>query len=137
MESIGVILVIIILYKCCIIDIKTTIGFTGVKSSSVHFYVFRKGHYRNQGLIRFENEILNVGKGFDWKNQWFVAPYSGIYFISVSGTKDRQNSEPVIIHALLNEEQIVEVLCFDEKNYDPFSFQLSKNLKPMIKSNCI
>ena len=80
-------------------------------------------------MIKFENDFLNVGKGFDWKNQWFVAPYSGIYFISLSGTKDHVNSEPVIIHALLNGKEIVEVVSIEEMSYDPFSIQHPRKLK--------
>ena len=109
-------------------EFETTIGFIGVKSSPVHFYVSRRGNYKNRGSIKFENEFLNVGKGFDWKNQWFIAPYPGIYFISVSGTKDRMYSENAIIKALLNGKEIVEVLTIEEKSYDPFSFQFSRKL---------
>lgn len=100
-----------------------------MKSSAVHFYVYLRGNYRTKGLVKFENEFVNVGKGFDWKNQWFIAPYNGTYFISVSGTKENINRERVILHALLNGKEIVEALSSDMQGYDPFSFQLSRNLK--------
>ncbi len=110
-------------------ELQATIGVVGLKTSPVHFYVYLRGHYGKKGRIQFENEFVNIGKGFDWKNQWFLAPYPGIYFISVSGTKDIINKERVTLRALLNGNEIVEALSSTEKTYSPFSFQFSRKLK--------
>jgi len=79
-----------VLYICTIDEVlETRIGVVDVKSSLVHFHVERSTGYQSGGLIKvpFERQLLNLGNGFYWVNQWFTAPYNGTYFFSISGTK--------------------------------------------------
>ena len=103
-----------------------------MKSAIVHFCVERGfGEYGVQGQnIIFDKEILNVGNGFDWKNQWFIAPYTGTYFFSISGTKDwfAKNSVRASVMLKLNGEVISEAVSADNTTFGGFSSQISRKL---------
>ena len=103
-----------------------------MKSSAVHFYVERtENSYGEDGQkITFLKEVLNVGGGFDWQNQFFRAPYNGTYFFSVSGSKDEFTfNTRANIHVKLNDEFIGEALSSSNTNYGGFSYQFIKKLK--------
>ena len=103
-----------------------------MKSYPVHFSVERGFQdYGVQGEnIIFDKEIVNIGNGFDWKNQWFVAPYPGTYFFSISGTKDWTTKDiRASVRLKLNGEVISEAVSSDSTRFGGFSSQLSRKLK--------
>ena len=115
-----------------VIGFETRIGIVDVKSSAVHFNVERtENSYGEDGQkITFLKEVLNVGGGFDWQNQFFRAPYNGTYFFSVSGSKDEFTfNTRTNIHVKLNDEFIGEALSSSTTNYGGFSYQFIKKLK--------
>ena len=62
-----------------------------VKSSPVHFFVQRNITYgRENSVVPFELERLNVGEAMDINTGTFVAPQSGTYFFSFAFMKDEQ-----------------------------------------------
>ena len=75
------------------------------------------------------DKFLNLGNGFDWDNQWFVAPYPGTYFFSLSGCKSIIGNVKASIFVNLNGNHIGEALSSENTKYGAFSFQISKKLK--------
>lgn len=111
---------------------ETRIGIVDVKTSLVHFHVFRRedGTSRIGKKIEFLTEFLNVGGGFDWKNQLFRAPYNGTYFLSISGTKDHdEKNNKASIFLKHNKDTIGETLSSDKTSFGGFSLTLTRNLK--------
>ncbi len=91
-------------------------------------------------MIKFRDQVLNEGNGFDWDNQWFRAPYPGTYFFSVSGAKDYHETARVSIFVLLNGKDIGEAMSSRNTYYGSFSYQLSVKLnandKIELELNC-
>ena len=76
-----------ILYQCAA---ETEIGVVDIKTEPVQFHVQNKGNRGTAGqkfTFPSKDNFFNLGNGFDWSNQWFLAPYPGTYFFSLSGTK--------------------------------------------------
>ncbi len=76
-----------------------------------------------------KDNFLNIGNGFDWDNQCFLAPYPGIYFFSLSGSKILlpPNSRASIL-VYLNGNEIGEALSSENTIYGAFSYQFSRKL---------
>jgi len=108
--------------------LETRIGVVDVKSSLVHFHVDRATHYESGGLVKipFERKILNLGNGFDWGNQQFLAPYNGTYFFSISGTKLYSQDGKTCIHVRLNNVNIAQVLSSENTVFGGFATVLSR-----------
>ena len=109
-----------------------------VKSSAVHFQVERKDEgdgYEGETKsdirkIKFLQEVLNAGGGFDWENQLFRAPYTGVYSFSISGTKNPHTStDAADIFVKLNNETIGESLSSAFTAYGGFSCSMVRKLK--------
>ncbi len=114
---------------------ETRIGVVDVKSSTVHFYVKRGGEDgygpKEDQKITFTQKVLNNGGGFDWENQWFLAPYKGTYFFSVSGSKDsKQNGSSIKTEIVLmvNGKAIGSALSSQSTIFGGFSYQASVKL---------
>ncbi len=113
---------------------ETKIGAVDIKSSSVHFSVSIKNEYGNNNeKIKFQNEVLNIGGGYDWENQWFRAPYNGTYFFSLSGSKNSPPPFPKIINKLdigfyINGQGIDEILSSENTLFGSVSYQFSMKL---------
>lgn len=102
-----------------------------MKSSAVYFYVERtdNGYGEENQKITFLKEVFNVGGGFDWNNQLFRAPYSGIYFFSISGSKDDNSySTRANMAVKVNNEIVGQALSSGTTQYGGFSHQFSKKL---------
>ena len=102
-----------------------------MKSSAVYFYVERTedGYGEDDQKITFLKEVFNVGGGFDWNNQLFRAPYSGIYFFSVSGSKENgYHANRANIGVKVNNVVIGEALSSANTEWGGFSHQFSKRL---------
>lgn len=116
--------------------LESRIGIVDVKSSLVQFDVrFLGAHHGFRGdKINFFIQNLNVGNGFDWKNQWFVAPYPGTYFFSISGTKN-MNSKDVrtCIAVNLNGKSIGEAISSDNTVFGGYSYQFTRKLNATDK----
>jgi len=113
--------------------LETRIGVVDVKSSLVHFHVERFGPnacYESGGLIKipFERQILNLGNGFNWDNQQFIAPYNGTYFFSISGTKAWGQDKRACIHVRLNNVNIAQVVSSENTVFGGFATVLSRKL---------
>ena len=80
-----------------------------------------------------KENFVNVGNGFDWENQWFLAPYSGTYFFSVSGSKDSANSEKTEVHATVNGKSMGYTLSSQFTTFGGFSYQFSVKLNATDK----
>jgi len=108
-----------------------------VKSSLVQFFVDRNyGDYGNRNQkIHFDNLVLNVGDGFDWKNQYFQAPLAGTYVFSVTGSKCGHGglAQRASILMLHNGEKIAEILSSDGTIFGGFSYQTIKKLNATDK----
>ena len=118
--------------------LETKIGIVDVKSSLVQFNVLTEGGYNrvNAGQrIRFEKQTVNVGNGFDWKNNIFRAPYPGTYFFSVSGTKNYgiPNSTRAAVNILVNGEGIGEAVSSEKTDFGGFSCQVITKLNASDK----
>ena len=78
-------------------------------------------------------KFFNFGNGFDWNNQWFLAPYPGTYFFSLSGTKgiwsDANTQRRASIFVDLNGNHIGEALSSQKSEFGGFSFQFSRKLE--------
>ena len=102
-----------------------------MKSSAVYFYVERseEGYGEDGQKITFLKEVFNVGGGFDWNNQLFRAPYSGIYFFSVSGSKENgYHANRANIGVKVNNVVIGEALSSGTNQWGSFSYQFTKRL---------
>jgi len=109
---------------------ETRIGVVDVKSSLVHFHVERSiGNYESGGLIPvpFDKQLLNLGNGFNWVNQWFEAPYNGTYFFSISGTKNHEGDK-TCFHVRLNNINIAQVLSSENSAWGGFATIISRKL---------
>ncbi len=79
--------------------------------------------------IKFQNQVVNIGGGFDWENQWFLAPYPGTYFFSVSGSK-ASDGDKAEIGIMLNgqKESVGNALTSNGWAFSGFSCQVSIKL---------
>ncbi len=114
---------------------ETRIGVVDVKSSTVHFYVNRggeDGYGPKEGQkITFNQKFLNIGGFFDWKNQWFLIPFNGTYFFSISGSKDSAqsgSSQKTEIGLMVNGKGIGSALSSISTSFGGFSYQASVKL---------
>jgi hypothetical protein len=65
---------------------QTWIGFAGVQSTSVYFYVQRNYDFHGtHNPINFDIVRINTGGAMDAGNGKFTAPVTGTYFFSFSG----------------------------------------------------
>jgi len=97
----------------------------------VHFHVERTTEYGIDGQrIPFERQHLNLGNGYDWANQWFVAPYQGTYFFSISGSKPGAlfKGTRASIVVKLNGKSIGEALSSGDTIFGGFAYQFSRKL---------
>ena len=74
----------------------------------------------------FKKQVVNIGGGFDWENQWFLAPYPGTYFFSVSRSKASDVNKVEII-IMLNGE-VEGVGTSNSWAFSSFSCQVSIKL---------
>lgn len=106
-----------------------------VKSTPVYFHVegIKDDSYKEGERLKitFRNQILNVGGGFDWKNQFFRAPYTGTYSFSVSGAKDTStyNTRANVAVRLNFGEIIGEALSSSWTQHGGFALQFTRKLK--------
>jgi len=111
-------------------------GIVDVKSSLVQFDVEGVAMYTTYSgkKIRYNYEALNIGKGFDWENGLFRAPYPGTYFFSISGSKAwGTNEERTCIVVKLNGNVIGEAISSDYTSYGSFSYQFTRKLSDTDK----
>lgn len=111
---------------------ETKIGFIDLKSASVHFHLQNSRNRGNAGkkfTFPSKTNFLNVGNGFDWDNQWFLAPYTGIYFFALSGVKSKTQEVRASIFVRLNGNDIGEALSSDKTEYGTLSLQFSRKLE--------
>ena len=110
-----------------------------MKSSQVKFSVeikdLKGGYYGNiDEKIEFRKQVLNIGGGYDWDNQWFRAPYPGTYFFALSGSKmvapnrRRNNIDKLDIGFMINGKEIGEALSSENTLFGSLSFQISLKL---------
>ncbi|XP_046648260.1 uncharacterized protein LOC124338218 isoform X1 [Daphnia pulicaria] len=114
---------------------QTWIGFDGVQSASVYFYVQRSGDFRSvNNPITFDLERINTGGAMNAGSGIFTVPVTGTYFFTFSGmaymvgtTKDGK------FHASLrkNGELIgrVEAAMTQGVSSDGFSLQSTLHLQ--------
>ncbi len=79
----------------------------------------------------FQKQVVNIGGGFDWGNQWFVASYPGTYFFSVSGSKGSDASKVEFVIRLNRNgevEGVGQVLTSNVMGFSSFSCQVSIKL---------
>ena len=100
----------------------------------VQFSVERTGYnYGGDqgGKITFEIQSVNIGNGFDWTNQEFRAPHTGIYFFSISGTKDfgTPDSDRACVSFRINGEGNGEAISSDKTEFGALSYQLVRKLE--------
>jgi hypothetical protein len=117
------------------IAFQTWIGFDGVQSASVYFYVQRSGDFRSvNNPITFDLERINTGGAMNTGSGIFTVPVTGTYFFTFSGmaymvgtTKDGK------FHASLrrNGELIgrVEAAMTQGVSSDGFSLQSTLHLQ--------
>jgi hypothetical protein len=86
------------------------IGYTDIKSASVHFYVQRSSSFSsNDSPILFDSALVNEGNAMDLKTGIFTAPQPGTYFFSFTGLMQFASSSSRIQFAVglyLNRKQI-------------------------------
>ncbi len=110
------------------------VGFVDLKSTFVQFHVENTGNHGTAGKkfeFKSKDNFVNSGNGFDWANQWFLAPYTGTYFFSLSGTKilwGTQSNPRASILVYLNGKRIGEGLSSLGTNCGAFSYQFSRKL---------
>jgi len=122
-----------LLTYCLEIKFETAIGLVDIKTTIIQFFVERNigdfGDPSKSIKIIFHNQGLNVGGGFDWKNQWFSAPSPGTYFFSFSGiTGTKYNSNPTLIHVKINRDVYFQIMCPRNSPLAGFSYQFSMKL---------
>ena len=106
-----------------------------VKSSPVYFHVegIKENNFNEGGRLKvtFRKLILNVGGGFDWKNQFFRAPYTGTYSFSISGSKDSSSfTTRANVAVRLNFGEIIgEALSSSSTQNGGLAFQFIRKLK--------
>ena len=71
--------------------------------SGIFFYVqIGNRTFPENGLLRFDRQILNVGGGMDMKTGVFTAPKAGVYSFSFSIMKEGYAFDHIIIHLRVN-----------------------------------
>ena len=113
----------------------TRIGVVDVKSSPVQFSVEITDDYGDEGeKIKFKKQVLNIGDGFDWKNQWFRAPYPGTYFFALSGSKINHPKpgdefhDKLNIGVMVNGQPFAEAISSEKTLFGSLSYQVSLKL---------
>ena len=105
---------------------QTWIGYNGVKSSPVYFYVQRSTDFSTEGVpISFELTRLNVGNAMNAATGIFMAPRPGIYFFSFSGI-DSQDGY-ICPQLYLNDNRIASGYG-DTVHYSTFTVQSTLQL---------
>ena len=120
---------------------ETRIGIVDVKSSQVQFSVeitdLNHGYSGRNEKIKFRKQVLNIGGGYDWGNQWSRAPYPGTYFFSISGSKlaapNRNTIDKLDIGFIVNGEEIGESLSSENTLFGSLSCQISLKLNASDK----
>lgn len=82
------------------LDVKTATG--------IYFYVQTYGNISTpeNGILRFDRERLNVGRGMNFKSGIFTTPKAGIYTFSFSILKNGFNFEHLDVFIRLNGAKI-------------------------------
>ena len=71
--------------------------------SGIHFHVqIGNRTFPIKGVLRFDNQISNIGGGMDLKSGVFTAPKSGVYTFSFSILKNGYSMDFMDIHLRLN-----------------------------------
>jgi len=104
----------------------------------VQFHVESEGSWGKDGnkQIKFGRQVLNVGNGFDWNKQWFLSPYPGTYFFSISGTKNSVTNESracIVVKLNGKNAGIGEAVSSDFTAYGGFSYQFTIKLNASDK----
>ena len=88
--------------------VQTTIGFNGVKSTSVYFYGTRNTPFvASNSVVTYQIAPLNIGGGFNTTSGIFTAPVSGRYHFSFNAAANFAGMHYVL---LLNGVQQVSAL---------------------------
>ena len=87
-------------------DFETRFGSTNVKWTPVYFYVQRNREFsRENSIITFNEERLNLGGAMNINTGVFTAQRSGTYFFSFAYMKDNQ-SKSILIFIRKNRENV-------------------------------
>jgi len=84
-------------------------------------------------------KFFNFGNGFDWNNQWFLAPYPGTYFFSLSGTKgiwsdaNTQRRASIFVDLKLSALKKVNLVGFPSNSRENWKKVTKLNLSCMAK----
>jgi len=115
-----------------LVILETRYGYLDLKSSpgGVYFFVQRKTKYdmRDNTIVPFEIERLNIGNGMDYKSGVFTAPKDGVYYFSFMGVK---NYDYVSLDLFLrrNGERIAKAAASGDRNVLTVSLQAILKLK--------
>ena len=94
---------------------ENKLGFVDVNKavSGVYFYVQSGGKSANteRGIIRFNQERLNIGGAMNLTSGVFTAPKAGIYHFSFSIARDGYNFQLLSVNLRLNGFKIGVLYC--------------------------
>ncbi|XP_046456651.1 uncharacterized protein LOC124203824 [Daphnia pulex] len=112
------------------------IGYVGVKSAPVHFYVQKGTSFGTVNTpIKFDLVRVNEGNAMDLASGKFTAPRPGIYFFSFTGTASLSASYSVWFYSrLFLNGNVIGSSYVEENNgpvdqYNPVTLQSTLNLK--------
>lgn len=111
-------------------------GEVDIKSSQVIFSAGRlSDHFGKIGeKIVFEFSTMNIGNGFDFNKHWFSAPYSGSYFISVSGSiGSKPDPNITLIYVKINGDVFDQIRGSKNTAFSGFSYQMATHLNSSDK----
>lgn len=101
------------------------------KNLVIHFHVQRAKNLQPPTYIRFEKEVLNIGKAFDMVHGIFTAPVAGLYQFQFTGLKDNSKGG-LDVRFVLNNDKGLEMSAKVDASpmYVPISMHTFCRLKP-------